>query len=297
MTMVAFSPQLSPRRSAIVAVVMFVLLLACVAAAGWLVWSRTSVPDENGREILAGIRERGLRAFLPGEPTVHWYIGRDADGNAVAWTRQAVEPTEDGFSGTSDLRVRDGWVEAQWSLNAAMDAGEYSSRIRTPDLVQNLTLVQKGNRIEVTREMMDGRQSAAGEAPKTYLPEGTFDVASRLMSRADERAGFYMIADYLPIAGGKLKFTRVTMTPLSENEVRVEYSVLVGGTRASYQFDEAGRIERYSYEGSGDTYERVEDLRVLVSAFGDDRKLLSFPEIQRLRRPPGEVRRGPFRSR
>jgi len=292
--MVGYAPALSPRRSALVAVIMFVLLLACVAAAGWLVWARTTVPDDRGREILAEIRERGLGALLPDEPTVRWYIGRTKNGEAFGWIREVIEPAEDGFRGKTDRRLHNGYIETEWSLNAAAERGAYLSRLRTRDGAQDVKIVLEGGRVAITRDLLRGSEAGRGEAPGMYLPEGTSDIAGYLAARGERPAGFYMIADEVPVAGGEPYFTRVTMHPLGEGRLLVEYAVLGRESRTEYRYDDTGAVETFTYPKSGDTYTRVDDPRKVAAEFPGDDAMFAFPETRQMRRPGRRVIRIPL---
>ncbi|MBS3734320.1 MAG: hypothetical protein KGY99_05275 [Phycisphaerae bacterium] len=242
-----------------VAVIMLLVLAAAVAAAYWLVYTRTQRPEHAGRDIIADIRDRGLAHYWGDEPMDIRLARRDGSG-VRRWQREH----EDGrYEGTFALDGRVQTAQAKWRLAADMSTGRYESQgvyLRQGGLTKTTTeIVVDGRQIEVTSD--GGRARAT--IPDNYIPEGTLHLVARHVAQRGDRAAFSMILDGRSLsADGQVWFSSVIMTPLSPRRVRVRMASGTSSSISIIEFDDAGDVLRYtvvSADGASKEYVRVEN--------------------------------------
>ena len=204
-------------------ILLAVLLVASVAAAAGYIILR----EKDSGEVIAEIRSRGLSALRPAQSTQYWYRRTRREAEAVfliGW--QVVTYTADagGFHGTRiEYSLPDNGIWERWTLNQdateclyyagefAGDAGSWVIRLTTASHFADgrLTVVQR-----IGPEVV----LSSADAPSNYLPEGTIDLAARLMLERRGRATFCTVLNDVLPKEGEPKFWTLSLGRMSRND-------------------------------------------------------------------------------
>jgi len=209
--------QTNRSHHAILAVVLFAVLLASTALAWWL--ARIRRPStEQGAEILAGIRSRKLSAFWTGT-SEQWFLARK--GNiAVSWRLAWREPSEDGHYSGLDVFPVPGSPQAyweHWTLNADATEGHYTAGTVTRGpigfVVQADTQIDlRKGRITAVQQIEGKQYRSSTSAPPEYLPEGTLLLAASRVAAQKGRGGFVMVSNQTPPEGDRTRLLPIVMS-------------------------------------------------------------------------------------
>lgn len=217
----------SPKRIVVIrAIVLGVLLTACVAGAALYVHDLRTEADRNGKSVVAEIRQKGLGQFIR-EPTTRWFLIQ-ADRTPLGWhvIDTAPRPDSDGVMGLNltvtpaeddphDRSKLEGTWE-RWELNhdateGRYDAGDVHVVGDECDVVATTSIVLADGRVQAT-QLVDGRiYRSSATVPANYLPEGTMEMATRVLAGQDEPARFRMIVNSIPPQGDAPRFFTLTM--------------------------------------------------------------------------------------
>ena len=235
------------------------LLVSLLVAAG-LVRSRGG-PVREGEAILAEVRQKGLAAYW--QPyAVRWYLIQ-AGGQVVGW-RATVTIDRGGtaFEGIH-VYVRDSarsdpghWE--WWRLNADATGGEY----RAGKVVRSLlawqiptdtTIRLTGGQVFAKQVIQQWVLESQARTAANYLPEGTLELAARLVAERKTRAQFRLIFNEdLPLERTtrfrsiRLEYADPAGSKVPGAQGRVNLEILAGGEQPerAYFFDSGGGLVR-----------------------------------------------------
>lgn len=271
-----------------VAVVMFLVLLASVGAAGALVYLRTLRPEQRGREILARLRDGGLEEAWGKDGGEIWLLGEDASGRPVGAIYIEWRPTEQGYAGRrirtaydTGGRVKLVHEDERWSLSPEGKLTDYKAM-----LIDNRARDPFRQRLQLDGGKLEVEVAWTGSTPETastQLPPDAVPMAflPRLAgaSVGEAKAAVHMPAYATPLRGDAV-LTRVTVSPVNERTATVGYLALgVHVRKATYEFDEQGDLESVETAEPDVRYTPQTDLRVFT-VFRDE---IGQMAVQRLR--------------
>jgi len=252
--------RLARSREGLVAVVMFAALLGAVGAAAWLVRERTIIPAQRGREILSEIRRNGLGHYWRAAAFSGYYVGRDMQGRNIGWMRVERRRFVAKFAGASFAsQSTKQKTEEKWQLDDKLTSGWYEGDKFAMTGSVKTTITLEDGRVSVTQIKGSAAQSAEAALPDDYLPEGTLELAARLVAESGQRTSFEVIFNDIAIMDGKVNFTRVSMVPLSGRRARLESTMAPGRLAIIYEFDEQGEIQEQAHPEEGTRYIRTKE--------------------------------------
>lgn len=259
------------RPGRLVAIVLFGVFLACLGWAGLLVHQRTGRPRHEAESILQSIARDGLDHSLPpATGAVEWFLTADSQGDVTIYEAHRHVSGPDGHRmaslvfrtrpkemtletwhiandlSTSEYRAASGLAPA--GLNQFPGSPDGSARSDAPELV---FIDQVKGQITVQRRLArHAAETVTAQAPASLIPEGAMDAVVRLVARGQQAGAFYSVTNEKALAGGKLQFTTVRMTPLAKDCVQVSHDV-PGQAHAPFRYflDPAGRVTRIEFPG------------------------------------------------
>jgi len=264
------------------AVIMLAVLVAAVGAGWWLSVSRRSDP-QAGRDVLASIRGRRLRAIWGDEPVTIWYLERRSDGVPIGWSMVRRIRLEDGrYAGTRVRRIGSMKSVESWILDDAARTGQYaateSELIQLPG--QPMPIERRGPKTEirlregqVTVQRSTGRQTrtVSGPAPENYIPEGLTSLVMFEAVVRGQKTTFSILENSRAIVRGKLAFSTVTAAPEGRRVLRARFD----NVDEIMAFDETGQLLRATYPGSGRRSEKCS--AALVAKWFKEARLFARP--------------------
>jgi len=213
---------LTGRRYVLRGVVLLLVLGVSVAAAWWLVYSR-SRPYGRGGEILRQIRRDGLKKYWPA-PHQRWYLFTHK-GVHAGWRYVARRPNKaGGFDGwTIHYESATGLLAWEhWQLNADATRGEYVAGTLAAHRIEPDTRISlEDGKISAMQTIKEEPYRSSAEAVPEYLPEGTLPLARHLVARGGGEAKFRLIHNRVPPNGGVTRF--VTIAVKDEGKAGAEY--------------------------------------------------------------------------
>jgi hypothetical protein len=246
-------------RTAVLAVLMGLVLLASVGVASWLV-SRRAGAVQDAVEVLQHIRQRRLKAFWGAETEELWYIHRNRAGQAVGWSRTRREATATGYEGTELRRLGAYFDREDWALDVGARRSGYRARKWEVALlgggriafhmVSSIRISYRDGRVEVERPPGSGQKLAAA-APDNYIPKGLPMLVYYLAAIGQRGAAFRMIFNERAIVGREVHFARAQTAPAGPQRVRARF----GSHEEILQFDRNGQLVGREVPKTGETVE------------------------------------------
>ncbi|MHC4981977.1 MAG: hypothetical protein ACYTF6_02275 [Planctomycetota bacterium] len=231
-------------REGLLAIILFVVLLAAVGVAALLVHQRSVLAPRRGREIINEIRRLGLGNFWSRQVAVSRYVSRDRLGRPVSAITIRTWWENGRFKGQVGHQTpKQGHLE-DWALDDKLTDGEYTS---APTNAPKTAITLRGDRLIVTKAKGFSTIRSDAPLPENYIPEGTLALVARLVTADGQRASFKTIINETAIEDGKVNFTRVTMVPLSGRSVRIEFRGGPEHHTKIYKFDKQGEVEEILY--------------------------------------------------
>lgn len=248
-------------RRSLLAGLMMALLAASVGVAWWLAASRHFDP-QAARQVMGGIRKRGLPALWGDQLAANWYIRYRADGKPVGWlVAKRLRLQGGGYAGTRIEQTGDLFSIQTWALDDAARTGNYESRrwrwrtlslpgrtVRMP-VPSDTTEIGFGNgRLDVIQAVGNRAIKASAPLPDDYIPNGLTDLAMYETAAQGRKTIFPILTDGQAIANGQVNFKALRATPEGGRVVRrnlddAEEEVMI--------FEETGRPLKISYPQSG----------------------------------------------
>ncbi len=289
----------SPKRIVVIrAIVLGVVLVVCVAAAAFYVHDLRTSAERNGEAVVAEIRQKGLGQFIR-KPTTRWFL-MQADGAPLGWhvidtgprpdvggamgLNVTVTPAKDDPHDRSKLEgVWERWVLNGGASEGRYDAGEVHVVGSECRVVATTSIVLSGGRVQAS-QLVDGRvyQSNA-EVPANYLPEGTMEMATRILANQDEPARFRMIVNSIPPQGDAPRFFTLTMRnaykqhrrrPGTYYAVQADTAETELGHRSTTLFDAKGQMMTVIFGGPGGAEMNQYGSGIITKIYGDPAPLL-----------------------
>ena len=251
----------SHSQRSLLAGVMLVILLACVGAAWWLS-QRGNAPAS----ILDEMRKTTLTKLWGDEPRTDFYLITDAAGQTVVWSAFAYRPTDNGVSGTTHVGNS---VPENWELSNNATSGQYAGAMRTDQGVLR-TRITYGDGFVTVEQQLGNRgihAIARAKAPVNYVPEGSLALVVRLVNQRGQGGKFAMIFDEIALAPdngrAEVRFTPVTLSPVQNGIVRMEYETKDGRSASIFHLngDVLEEVEYYTVpQGKAEELTRVRKL-------------------------------------
>jgi hypothetical protein len=194
-----------------IAVIMFLVLLASVGLAWWLVGTRDAAA-RRGADILVALRHDGLDKFWTQPQSVEWTLLR-VNGKEIGWRAHVVNKTPDGFEGTElfvTYQEKSGQTQAagkweKWLLNNDATAGDYSAGVlgggRRIIIKPDTTIRFANGKIAVQQEIEGALLQSSVAAPPNYLVEGTMRPVMLLVAQKKVSAVFELVFNEMPPTG------------------------------------------------------------------------------------------------
>jgi len=270
----------SPRRQALVAVVMLAVLLGSVGAAWWLV-HHTAAPHRTGEEILRELRREGLGAYWSGIRE-QWYL-RHVDGRPRGWRLVLRAPAEGG--GFHGLHVFGHQAPAgqgriikweKWRLNADATEGEFTAGDvvtgRTTHLAGTDTEIRLSGGMIEAKQVIDGiLLDSTVAAPGNYAPEGTLSLLHRLVADRRTEAAFRLVFNEEEPVGRETYLATAVMRydgtaqvdGKEARRVRVRASGRRVAEEAAYYLDAEGNVLSVIVEGFREAPASAEEVSAL----------------------------------
>jgi hypothetical protein len=247
-------------RRSLLAGLMMSLLVASVGVAWWLSASRRYDP-QAAREILDGIRRRGLPAFWGDELAASWYIRFRADGKPVGWClARRLRRQGGGYAGTRIEQDGDLFSIQTWTLDDTARTGECEVRrwrwrtlglpgriVQMPVPLDTTGIAFANGEVAVT--LAEGSRPVKASLPDDYIPNGLADLAMYETAARGQKTTFSVLPDREAMAQGPVDFRTLRVTPEGGRVVRRE---IEGSEEQDVMvFEERGRLLKILYPRSG----------------------------------------------
>jgi hypothetical protein len=233
-------PKTSHPQRSLLAIVMLAIMLGCVAWAWYIVQSRTVLPENNAKAILAEIRSRKLKFYWGDQPQWQYYVVHNNKGQAVGWQAMSNTPVQDGYAGS--MWENSGRQEL-WKINEAATVGNYLGQLTLRD--ERIVQIRLDKQAVTVKWIQDGTEiskAPPAEPPDTYIPEGLMPLVIRLVSQTGQTATFHTILNSQSIHQGHVNFATVRMEPVGKT-VNVQTFGLMGtSSKSLYMLDDKGAI-------------------------------------------------------
>ncbi len=252
-------------RPAVIAVVMFVILLLSVGGVYWLITVKTTLPRGRGEEIIKTLRSKNLSEQMDTQFMQAVFIARNHEGKIIG-ERTEFRWFRDGrfLSETEETRLtNEGRNDVESTCGLADDLSECYYQGRTNQLRTEIIL-KDGKSSVTSHQKIHGMWkplSGTADIPANYIPDGAMLPVLRLVAKSGESAGFCMAVDDSIFIGNNVQFTDLTIEPLDKNTIRTRSSML-GGLTQIYHLDSDGEIKQIDLPDHGITFTRVSITRV-----------------------------------
>lgn len=236
-------PKTSHPQRSLLAIVMLAIMLGCVGWAWYIVQSRTVLPENNAKAILADIRSRKLK-FYWGDQSERLFYIIETQNRPISWQGILRRPTQDGYVG--------GKFEGEeefWQLNADATEGKYMGPLSlVPGDKRKVQILLNNQKLEVAwlQDHQLGNAIIAKTSPveplPNYIPEGLMDLVLHLVAASGRPAVFHTVLNDESILKGRPNFAFVRMEP--EGQVIDTETFGLEGliVRERYVLDDKGTI-------------------------------------------------------
>lgn len=237
-----FSPQPAAntnRQRSLLAVVMLVLLLACVGGAWWLVQLRTVQPEQIAREILNRIHTQTLNHYWKGKSERLYYLVHDARSQRYWWMAKGRARSEEGYRG---WRLDATGFREVWSLNDTATEGVYDGPTSSADpSVTQITLKDQALKVELVVGPTVAARIGSQPVPELYAPEGLEFLLAHLVAEQGKDAAFSILVRDESIATRRVNFAIMKTKPVGRM-VEVQVPTPKGLLVRQYVLDETYRV-------------------------------------------------------
>ncbi len=245
----------STLRQSVLAIVMLAILLAATGWA-WLMVRSGQRRQDVGAQIVQSIHTQKLSHWYPEKAQVQWLLASQG-GKIVGWqaiVRSSADGKHEGLriesDGPTPPATKEGFIE-KWSLDDTATTGQYESKFIAPGVSNAGATIQLENgKVRMTQlfpHLMVADQ-ASGDAPANYLPEGTTDLALRLVAQQQADGLFARISDTHPNEGKRIDFLtariRYAGKGTGDSSALNKVILAAGGEEETYWLTAEGEIKR-----------------------------------------------------
>lgn len=231
-------------RRSLLAAVMFVIFVAVLAGANWLVQTRQQ-GARNAAQLLAEVRETKLPHYWPAEPSTTYFLAKGPDGRSIGWRREQRIAFAGGYRGQSIMLVPGSGAERElWQLDDTATVGKYAGPTEKRSNRLTKILLDHGS---VRVQQLVGNtlvKEAQSPTPDNYMPEGLTPLMVRLVAQNGHEAVFRTILNIEAIVDGQsqINFGVLRLEPIDRTTVRVETHLSAGAFESTYHLNAQGQI-------------------------------------------------------
>lgn len=182
--------------------VLLALLGVCAAAAWLMAWHKSS-PSREGQDILATIRQKGIKSYWPQNvQRREWFLIRRGE-KIVGWEMEYRQAGPDraggGFERQTNTAAGQERISARWKLTNNTEQGQYQSQSvkfsRMKASVTEAKIALQEGRLEVLQNNNGAHYASTTPVTENYLPEGVMSIAIHEVAKRKTQARFDMVED------------------------------------------------------------------------------------------------------